>query len=109
LTALYGAVLLKLGEDVPAYRALHHAQQLNPQDPATIELLYEITLKLARKSQSARQYSNSLHYLEEAIRLRPQEPEPHRSMAEIYSLTDHPAEATAEQREADRLSKKPAN
>ena len=109
LNALYGAVLLKLGQEVPAYRVLHHAQQLNPQDPGTTDLLYKISLILAREDQSARQYPSSLHYLEEAARLRPQEPEPHRSMAEIYSLTDHPTEASAEQREAERLGKNPAN
>jgi len=109
VNALYGAVLLKQGEDVPAYQALHHAQQLNPQDPGTTDLLYKITLALGRKSQRARRYANSLHYLEEAIKLRPLESEPHRSMAEVYTLTNHPREATAEQREADRLSKNPAN
>jgi Flp pilus assembly protein TadD len=109
LNALYGSVLLKLGEEVPAYQALQHAQQLNPQDSGTADLLYKITLILARKSQSARQYSDSLHYLEEAMKLRPQEPEPHRSMAEIYTLTSHPDQAGTEQREADRLSKNPAN
>jgi hypothetical protein len=30
-------------------------------------------------------------------------------MAEIYTLTDHPTEASAEQREAERLGKNPAN
>jgi Flp pilus assembly protein TadD len=108
LNALYGAVLLKLGEDVAAYTALHHAQQLNPDDTGTTDLLYKITLTLARKRQGDRQYADSLHYLEEATRLRPQEPEPHRSMAEIYTLTRHPAEATAEESAADRLSKSPA-
>jgi Flp pilus assembly protein TadD len=109
LNALYGAVLLKLGEDVPAYQALHHAQQLNPKDPGTTDLLYKISLVLARKDQSARQYSRSIHYLEEAIRLRPQEPEPHRSLAEIYKLTHYPERAAAEQQEADHLSKNPSN
>jgi Flp pilus assembly protein TadD len=109
LNALYGAVLAKLGEDVPAYQALHHAQQLNPQDQETTELLYKIALALARKTQSTRQYVDSLQYLEEAEKLRPQEPEPHRGMAEIYSLTNHPREATAERQEADRLSKIPSN
>ncbi len=108
LNSLYGAVLLKLGDNVRAYQALHHAHQLNPQDSGTVDLLYGITLILARKSQDAREYSNSLQYLGEAIRLRPQEPEPHRSRAEIYTLTDHPTEASAERREADRL-KNPAN
>jgi predicted Zn-dependent protease len=107
LNALYGAVLLKLGEDVQAYQALHHAQQLNPQDAGTADLLYRITLILARKDQSARQYANSLHYLEEAAKLRPRESEPHRSMAEIYTLTGHPDQAEAARREADRLNNSP--
>jgi Flp pilus assembly protein TadD len=109
LSALYGAVLLKLGEDVAAYQALNHAQQLNPQDPGTTDLLYKITLALARKDQGARQYTNSLHYLKEAVKLRPEDPEPHRRLAEIYALTDHPDQAAAEQREGDRLRKNPAN
>jgi tetratricopeptide (TPR) repeat protein len=109
LNALYGAVLLKLGEDAPAYRALHHAQQLNPQDSGTTEMLYTVTLTLALKNKDARQFADSLHYLEEAVKLRPQEPEPHRSMAELYNITNRPAQASAEQREADRLSKNPAN
>ena len=105
LNALYGAVLFKMGQDVPAYQALQHAQQLNPQDSGTADLLYQTTLALARIAQSTGHYSNSLHYLEQAIKLRPQEPEPHRSMAEIYALTDHPAKATAERRVAESLSK----
>ncbi len=108
LNALYGSVLLKLGEEIPAYDALHHAQQLNPQDSGTTDLLYKITLILAQKSQSARQYSDSLRYLEEAVKLRPQEPEPHRGLAEIYTLTSHPDQAASEQQEADRLSKNSA-
>ena len=108
LNALYGAVLLKLGEDVGAYQALHHAQQLNPEDLGTTDMLYKITLALAQKSRSERHYATSLHYLEEAARLRPQESEPHRSMADIYTLTHHLSEATAEGLKADRLSKNPA-
>jgi tetratricopeptide (TPR) repeat protein len=109
LNALYGTVLLKLGEDGPAYQALQRAQQLNPQDPVTKDQFYKLTMALARKSQDARQYDDSLHYLKEAAKLRPQEAEPHRSMAEIYTLTDRPTDATAEQREAERLSKSPTN
>lgn len=104
LNFLYGAVLLKLGEDLPAYQALHHAHQLNPQDAETAKALYDITAGLAEKSKSAGQYADSLRYLEEGSSLRPQEPEPHRRMAEIYSLTGRPAQATAEQQKAERLS-----
>jgi tetratricopeptide (TPR) repeat protein len=107
LNALYGAVLLKLGQDRPAYDALRHAHQLNPQDPATLELLHAVTLTLASKSQGARQYSDSLRYFEEAAVLRPQDPQPHRRMAEIYSALGRPAQARAEQTKADSLTKAP--
>jgi tetratricopeptide (TPR) repeat protein len=106
LNALYGAVLSKLGEHLAAYPALSRAHQLNAEDSGTAELLYSVTLELARKSQGGRQYSDSFRYFEEAAKLRPQEPEPHRGMAEIYRLIGRPAQATAEQEEAERLSKR---
>lgn len=105
LNALYGAVLLKLGENLPAYEALRHALQLNPQDSGTADLLYTTVVGLARKSQDARRYSDSLRYLAEAAKLRPNDPEPHRRMAEIYTVTGRPAQARAEQQEAERLMK----
>jgi tetratricopeptide (TPR) repeat protein len=105
LNALYGAVLSKLGEDLAAYQALRHAHQLNPQESSTMDLLYIATLGLARKSQAARQYSDSLRYFGEAEKLHPQDLEPHRRMAEIYTLTGRPAEAMAEKRKAERLIK----
>ena len=107
LNALYGAVLLKLGEDVPAYETLRHAHGLNPQDSQTETLLYGMTLGLARKSQSQREYPDSLRYLQEAAKLRPNDPEPHLRMAEIYTLTGRKAQATHEQQQADQLSKNP--
>jgi tetratricopeptide (TPR) repeat protein len=107
LNALYGAVLVKLGEDLQAYAVLHHAHELNPQDPETMNLLYALTLGLAQKSKNASRYSDSLRYLEEASSLRPQQAEPHRRMAEIYSLTSHPAQAATEQEKADRLTSNP--
>ena len=103
LNALYGAVLSKLGEDLAAYQALRHAHQLNPQESATVDRLYNATLGLARKSQAARQYPDSLRYFAEAEKLRPQDPEPHGRMAEIYILTGRPAQAMAEKRKAERL------
>jgi len=105
VNALYGAVLVKLGEDLAAHDALLHARQLNPQDQGTTDLLYTVTLALARKAQSARQYSNSLRYLKEATKLHPEQAEPHASMAEIYTLTDHAANAAAERQIADTLSR----
>jgi tetratricopeptide (TPR) repeat protein len=105
VNSLYGAALLKLGRDLPAYQALSRAHQLNSQDSVTTDLLYSTTLGLAQKSQTTRQYPEALHYLEQAATLRPQEPEPHRRMAEIHKLTGHPAQATNELQEADRLAK----
>jgi Flp pilus assembly protein TadD len=104
LNALYGAVLSKLGDDLQAYQSLRHAHELNAQDAATGDLLFLTGLSLARKAQSARQYSDSLRYLDEIAKLRPQEPEPHRIMAEIYKATGRSVQAAKEQREADRLA-----
>ena len=106
LNALYGAVLAKLGDDAWAYETLRHARQLKPDDQATSDLLYETALKLGKKNEDARQYSSALRYLEQATELRPQDPEPHRTMAEIYARTGKPAKSTAEQKKADRLSGK---
>jgi tetratricopeptide (TPR) repeat protein len=107
LNALYGAVLAKLGEELAAYQALHHAHELNPQELEVVNLLYATTLGLAQKSKSARQFADSLRYLNEASSLRPLEPEPHRRMAEIYTLTGHSAETAAENQEATRLASNP--
>jgi tetratricopeptide (TPR) repeat protein len=104
VNSLYGAALLKLGRELPAYQALSHAHQLNPQDSVTTDLLYSTTLGLAQKSQTARRYPEALHYLEQAALLRSQEPEPHRRMAEIHKLTGHSGRATKELQEADRLA-----
>jgi len=106
LNALYGAVLVKLGDDDHAYDVLRHARRLNPQDSSTAALLYETTLRLAKKRARQQQNSEALHYFEEATQLRPQDPEPHRLMAEIYDHTAKPSQAAAERREADRLSNK---
>jgi len=105
LVALYGAVLSRLGEDLPAYRALHRAHDLNPQDPGTTDILFLITLNLARKSQSAKQYADSLSYFKEAAAVKPQEPSPHRGLAQVYSSMGRPELASAEEQEAEKLAK----
>jgi tetratricopeptide (TPR) repeat protein len=105
LNALYGAVLVKLGDTRAAYDVLRHAQKLNPQDGSTGDLLYLTTLDLARKAAAAKHDSDALHYFEEAAQLRPREPVPHREMAEIYARQGSTAKAEAEQQEAARLSR----
>jgi tetratricopeptide (TPR) repeat protein len=105
LNSLYGAVLASLGEFDQAHEVLLHARQLNPQDSAAADLLYSTTLKLGEKNQAAKQDQEALHYFEEASKLRPQAPEPHRSAAEVCAHMGKPAEAAAERQEAERLSK----
>lgn len=104
LNALYGAVLAKLGLNLPAYQALHHAYELNPADSGNTNLLYVVALALARESQSTKQYATALRYLKEAAWLRPGEAEPHQRMAKIYRLIDQRARAEEEQRAIERLS-----
>lgn len=105
LSALYGKVLAKLGDDLPAHQTLHHAHELNPDDSETSDLLYLSILKLGYKSGEAGQYAESLKYFQEAAKLRSQEAEPHVGMAAVYSQTGQSARALAEQQEAERLSK----
>ncbi len=103
LSALFGEVLYNLGEELPAYEALRHAHELNPPDPATAASLYAVTVSLAQKSLASRQYTDSLRYLGEAVRLRPRESEPHRLLAQVYDFTGQPAQAAEERRQAERL------
>lgn len=105
LNSLYGAVLLKLGEDIPAYQALSHAHQLNSQDSGTTDLLYATTLALGKKNQDGKQFPDALRYFDEAAKLHPAEPEPHQYMAEIYTATGRTGDAKAEQEEAGRLAR----
>jgi tetratricopeptide (TPR) repeat protein len=105
LNRLYGAVLMKSGDLPSAYETLHHAHQLDSQDRDTIEMLYATSLDLARRMRNNRQYSESLRILEEAAKLKPQDPEPHRRLADVYQLAGRPAEAKAEQEKAEQLAK----
>ncbi len=105
LNALYGATLLKLDDEDKAFDVLKHAQELNPQDSGTADSLYFLSLKLAEKSQQAKQYSAALNYLDEAAKLRPKEPQPHAGMAEAFTHLGKTAEAASQRKEADRLTK----
>jgi tetratricopeptide (TPR) repeat protein len=108
LNALYGAVLLKLGEELPAYQALRHAHELNPSDSGTVDLLYTAAMALGKTSGASRHYANSLHYYREAAKWRPAEPAPHQAMAKIYALTGKPSQAQAEEQVANRLARNSA-
>jgi tetratricopeptide (TPR) repeat protein len=106
LNMLYGAVLMKLGDFQPAYETLRHAHDINPGDSSTADMLYATTIDLAQKTRDARNYPDALRYLEEAAKMRPDDPTPHRRMAEIYTLTGHPDDAKTQQEQADKLAAK---
>lgn len=103
LNALLGAVLHELGEDAAAYRVLTHAHELNPEDSATTDLAYSLAGLLAQESRAKKQFADSIQYLTKAAELRPGDPEPHRRLAEIYSLMGQAKLAEDERREAERL------
>ncbi|MHB8652708.1 MAG: tetratricopeptide repeat protein [Terriglobia bacterium] len=98
LNALYGGVLYNLGEERPAYEALRRAHELNPQDMSVTESLYRVTLSLGKESLAAKKYTPAQQYLTEASKLRSQDPEAHRLLAEIYDATGRRAEASQERR-----------
>jgi len=108
LNALYGAVLWDLGEVLPAYQALRHAYQLNPQDAATATLLYQATLQMATRAEKAAADSEAIRYLQEAVSLRSTAIEPHQRMAVIYKRAGRLQQANEEERKVKELAK-PAN
>jgi tetratricopeptide (TPR) repeat protein len=103
INALYGAVLIKVGEEERAYEVLKHAYELNPQDKSTPDSLYFLSLKLAETERSAKHYSSALPYLAEAAKLRPQEAEPHNLMAQLYTQLGQSQKAAAEKKQAESL------
>ncbi|HEY6293001.1 MAG TPA: CDC27 family protein, partial [Terriglobia bacterium] len=103
LGTLYGAVLFKLDEKAPAYEALQHAHELNPQDPDAAKMLYETGLGLAQEKLASKEYPASVRYLNEAARLFPQQPEPHRLLAKAYKASGRQSEAAEEQRQFEIL------
>jgi len=82
LSALYGAVLVKLGDDTAAYPVLIRAHDLNRQDPQVGDLLFTTALTLGQKSLAQHQYADSLRYFDEAASLRPDDSDAHRGKAE---------------------------
>jgi tetratricopeptide (TPR) repeat protein len=103
LNALYGVVLLRLGEEMQSYRALHYANELNQDDSATADVLFSLVVSLGQKNQNAEQYPEASHMFEEAVRLRPQDPGPHQRLAEIYKSMGRQQQSLSEQQAAEHL------
>ena len=104
INALLGAALYKLGEHPEAYQVLRRAHDLDPQDPATAGMLFESAMTLAEKSLASRQYRASENYLNQAARLYPDDPEPHRRLVKVYRADGRSLDAADEQRRFQSLS-----
>jgi len=73
--ALLGSVLFALGEDYAAVLQLRHAHQLRPTETKVSTLLFEQLRIIARHHFEEQNYKESVMYLLEALRLKPDEPE----------------------------------
>jgi tetratricopeptide (TPR) repeat protein len=96
--ALLGGTLFMLGQDSEAYRVLDHAHRLNPEDGDSAELLFKTAMILGAKSHAKKQYSEALKYLRAAEDLRPEDPQVHVRLAELYDLMGDPQQAELERR-----------
>lgn len=105
LNSLLGVVLYRLGDLNGAYEMLSHAHALDPQDRDSGAFLYEVSLVLADKRVAQTQYEAAVACLKTAAGLHPQDPEPHRRMADVYAAMGRPEQARQEQQEAERLQK----
>ncbi len=101
--ALLGAALYTLKEDEAAYQVLSHAHQLNPQDSDTSSLLFKSIMILAQKSYAKKRYKECLDYLDQAVRLRPEDATVRLRRADVYALLGKSSQAEREKREAERL------
>jgi tetratricopeptide (TPR) repeat protein len=107
LNALLGAVLFELGDDAQAYQFLSHANELNPHNQTTANLLFKEDLLLARQHFLKRQYQASIRYLAQAAAIQPGSPDPHRLLSTAYAAMGNLAGAQREALKADRLATSP--
>lgn len=104
VVAPLGAVLYVLGDDAAAYFVLDHANRLNPQNSDVSGLLAKVALNLAARSWAKTDTARARQYLLRAAEARPNDPEPHRRLAEIDEASGDLAAAQRERDQADRLS-----
>jgi Flp pilus assembly protein TadD len=104
VNAPLGAALYALGDDAAAYRVLDRAHRLNPPNAEVSGFLFKVATSLAEKSANHEQYSLARQYLEQAVSLQPENPEPHRRLAQIYTSLGERRQAEKERQEAEQLS-----
>ena len=103
VNAPLGAVLYALGNDAAAYRILDRAHHQKPENSDVSRLLSQAALALAQRSVERKETSQAREYLLKAAQARPNDPEPHRRLAEVYESSGDHAAAQSEREQADRL------
>ena len=103
VNAPLGAVLFALGNDLHAYQVLSKAHQLNPENTDVKGLLFKVATLLAQQSLNSKKYADALPYLLRTVELRPDDPNIHRRLAEVYGALGDEAKAEKERQEARRL------
>ena len=101
--ALLGAVLFTLREDKEARNRLSRAHRLNPEDSEVSGLLFRILILLAQKQFREKDYPAVLTHLKEAAELKPDNPQVHLLLAEVYSQLGERGNAVRESDLAEKL------
>ncbi|MFQ5700373.1 MAG: tetratricopeptide repeat protein [Acidobacteriota bacterium] len=97
LHAVHGQCLDALGDDAGALAAYRRSADLNPLDPI-------VMVETGRLSAKTNHMDEAITYLEEAARLDPLMPEPHRFLAAIYHGMGREEAAAREQATYRRLA-----
>jgi tetratricopeptide (TPR) repeat protein len=101
--ALLGAVLFALKDDRAAWVVLAHAHELEPANAQVNDLLYKVSLALARTRFEANDYNQCLLYLQKAADMKPSDGEVHRKMSDIYHLLGNSILSAQELQRAETL------
>ncbi len=102
-TAPLGAVLYALGDDPAAYEVLCRAHELRPENADISGFLSRVASTLAQRTSDRKEYAAALRYMLKATEVRPNDPEVHRRLAEVYDLLGDESKAAKERELAQRL------
>jgi Tfp pilus assembly protein PilF len=100
-----GAVLFALKEDEFAYQVLVHANELEPGNSDTADLLFKVAMLLARDRFHTQDYTRCAEYLRKASQIQPSDASVHRRLAEVYNLLGKPDLAREEAVKADQMDR----
>lgn len=105
--ALLGAVLFTLKEDELSFSILNRANQLHPDKADAADLLFRVSMALAREKFLSKDYKTCVEYLQTAQRVKPEQISVRRKLAEVYRLLGETTASEEETREADVLERTP--